>query len=235
MAGKSSRFFEAGYKKPKYMLPLGDKSYVFNEAVKSFEKYFETDVFLFITRNSIEINDFVEKQCKYLGIRKYDIVSLNHDTLGQAETVYLGLEKSEIINSTEEVYIFNIDSIRLKFEKPDQDFLKNTGGYLEVFKGKGNHWSFVLPNENNFVKKTTEKIRISDLCSNGLYYFSSVNLFKETFSRLTDNNIYHELFVAPMYNILISRNIKVKYKLISADATLFSGIPSEYESLFRMF
>lgn len=39
MAGLSSRFFKAGYNKPKYQLMLG-KETVFSWAVKSFEKYF---------------------------------------------------------------------------------------------------------------------------------------------------------------------------------------------------
>ena len=42
MAGKSSRFFNAGYDIPKFMLPLS-KSNVFREAVKSFKKYFEDE------------------------------------------------------------------------------------------------------------------------------------------------------------------------------------------------
>ena len=34
MLGKSSRFFDAGYERPKYQLPLGDGT-VFSESVKS--------------------------------------------------------------------------------------------------------------------------------------------------------------------------------------------------------
>ena len=235
MAGKSSRFFKAGYKQPKYMLPLGANSCVFDEAIKSFEKYFDSDLFLFIARNSKEVKDFVKIQCENLGIKKYEIIVLDEDTSGQAETVFLGIDKSKFINLDDDVYIFNIDSIRVNFEKPSKDFIKNIGGYLEVFKGQGEHWSFALPKEGNFVSKTTEKIRISDLCSNGLYYFSSAKLFVETFYSLKGNNNYNEFFVAPMYNIMIERNIKVKYKLIETNATLFSGVPSEYESLLKMF
>jgi hypothetical protein len=235
MAGKSSRFFKAGYKQPKYMLPLGNESCVFDEAIKSFKKYFKSDLFLFIIREGKEIKDFVTKQCVDLGIETYEIIVLDHDTSGQAETVFLGIDKSKLIDPNDDVYIFNIDSIRLNFEKPNKDFLNNIGGYLEVFKGKGDHWSFALPEEDNFVSKTTEKIRISDLCSNGLYYFSSANLFVETYYDFGDVNNYNEFFIAPMYNIMIERGIRVKYKLIETNATLFSGVPSEYESLLNFF
>lgn len=235
MAGKSSRFFKAGYKKPKYELPLGPRSCVFNEAIKSFKSYFESDLFLFITRDGPKVKGFVEKQCKELGIKKYEIISLKDETSGQAETVLLGLNKSKFTNHNDEVYIFNIDSIRINFKKPSRAFLDNIGGYLEVFKGKGNHWSFALAKENNLVSKTTEKIRISDLCSNGLYYFSSANLFVETFYDFEDINNYNEFFIAPMYNIMIEKNLKVKYKLVKNSDTLFSGVPSEYESLLKNF
>ena len=39
MAGESSRFFNAGYTVPKYMLPLGSET-VFDKAIKSFKDYF---------------------------------------------------------------------------------------------------------------------------------------------------------------------------------------------------
>jgi hypothetical protein len=192
-------------------------------------------LFLFITRDGIKVKGFVEKQCKELGIKKYEIISLKDETSGQAETVLLGLNKSKFTSYNDEVYIFNIDSIRINFKKPSREFLDNIGGYLEVFKGKGNHWSFALAKENNLVSKTTEKIRISDLCSNGLYYFSSANLFVETFYDFEDINNYNEFFIAPMYNIMIEKNLKVKYKLVKNSDTLFSGVPSEYESLLKKF
>ena len=63
MAGLSSRFFKAGFKKPKYMLPLAE-SFIFDEAIKSFKIYFTTDLFLFIIRDEKEVLDFVNNRCK---------------------------------------------------------------------------------------------------------------------------------------------------------------------------
>ena len=209
MAGKSSRFYSSGYKQPKFMLPLPNNSNVFKESVKSFQNYFKSDFFLFITRSDFEVYDFVEKECNFLGIKNFEIVSLDNDTRGQADTVKIGLQKTKY-NKDEEIYIFNIDSIRVNFTKPTSVFLTDSEGYLEVFEGEGDHWSFAEADENNLVKRTTEKIRISNFCSNGLYYFSSINLFLETFMGLEVSNNYNELFIAPMYNILIKRGKKVK-------------------------
>ena len=111
--------------------------------------------------------------------------------------------------------------------------MENISGYLEVFVGDGDHWSFIEPLSNNFVKRTTEKIRISDLCSNGLYYFNSITLFNETFERYKTINYYNELYVAPMYNLLIENNLLVKYVLLEKNETIFSGTPEEYKDLTK--
>ena len=69
----------------------------------------------------------------------------------------------------------------------------------------------------------------------GFHAFGWAPLIPPRPASLKGNNNYNEFFVAPMYNIMIERNIKVKYKLIETNATLFSGVPSEYESLLKMF
>jgi len=232
MAGKSSRFFNEGYDMPKYMLPLNGNSNVFKESIKSFKNYFKTDFFLFITRSDFEAKDFVEKECNLLGIKNFEIVILDNDTRGQADTVNIGLQKTKY-NKDEEIYIFNIDSIRVNFTKPTSTFLTDSEGYLEVFEGEGDHWSFIEVDKNNLVKRTTEKIRISNLCSNGLYYFSSVSLFNQTFNNIELDNIYNELFIAPMYNHIIKLNKIVKYRLLDKTQTLFSGTPNEYKLLLK--
>ena len=231
MAGKSSRFYKAGYTLPKFMLPLNGKT-IFEEAVSSFKKYFKTDFFLFITRTDDGSKDFVSMKCSELNIKNFEIICINHDTKGQAETISIGLDRMKMTPKINEpVYIFNIDSIRVNFTKPTLKFLENVAGYLEVFIGEGEHWSFVEASTNNYVKKTTEKIKISDLCSNGLYYFESIDLFNETFEMFKITNNYNELFVAPMYNQLIQSNLTVKYVLLDNNETIFSGTPDEYEYL----
>ena len=108
-------------------------------------------------------------------------------------------------------------------------------GYLEVFNGEGEHWSFVEAGANNSVLRTTEKIKISDLCSNGLYYFSSAKLFISTYKDLEIKNEYAEFFIAPMYNILISKGLDVRYKLLNKNQTLFAGNPIEYKQLQKTY
>lgn len=135
MAGKSSRFFNQGYTVPKYMLKLGKNSTVFEESLKSFENYFETDFFVFLCRSEESIIDFINIKCTKLGISSFKIIPIAFETDGQADTVNIGLKKLSTCYLNENLYIYNIDSVRIDFAKPKATFLKDTDGYLEVFKG----------------------------------------------------------------------------------------------------
>ncbi|WP_082877323.1 glycosyltransferase family 2 protein [Comamonas thiooxydans] len=229
MAGLSSRFSKAGYSVPKYALEYDGRS-IFEWAVRSFEKYFQDEFFLFVLRPDEFAATFVENSVKDLGIKKYRIIRLDRDTRGQAETAYLALKE---FNEDFPVIIFNIDTIRYGYIKPE--FLSNCDGYLEVFRGEGSHWSFVEPGPDLTVTRTTEKERISDLCSDGLYYFKSHIEFCRIFEDALNagEETKGEFYIAPLYNKMIKAGAKIKYDVIEIDQIDFCGTPSEYENLLE--
>ncbi|WGE90849.1 glycosyltransferase family 2 protein [Actinobacillus genomosp. 1] len=230
MAGLSSRFFKAGYTKPKYQLEIGNET-VFSWSVRSFERYFTTDKFIFIYRDVYETQDFLKQEIEKLGISDYELICLPEETLGQADTVYQGINHLPI---DEEIYIFNIDSKIIEFIKPE--WVNECDGYLEVFKGEGDHWSFALAENNSKrVIRTTEKERISELCSDGLYYFKKKSIFESLFLNARKNNITskNEYYIAPLYNDLIKQNGLVFYDLIEKEDILFCGTPDEYQILLN--
>jgi len=231
MAGLSSRFSKAGYKKPKYMLEARGKT-IFEWSVSSFQRSFKTELFFFIARETGNVKTFIEEKIKKLGILNYQITILNTPTKGQAETVYLGLKQlSPILLAKECLFIFNIDTILINYKFPD--FLNNAIGYLDVFIGNGDNWSYVKPKKNtkNIVEKTAEKNQISNLCSNGLYYFNSFDTYKKSYIEMTQNNLTTkgEYYIAPMYNFL-TKTDKVFYNITSINAIIFCGIPKEYKT-----
>lgn len=230
LAGLSSRFFNAGYKLPKFMLPISANQTMFEWSVISFKEYFDKDLFLFVCKDNYGTPKFIDQQIKKLHISNYEIVVLPNDTLGQADTVYQGISRSKNLDliRTGSLYIFNIDSKLLNFKKAP--FENTCDGYLEVFKEDGEQWSFVVPGDNLTVLKTTEKIRVSDLCSNGLYYFKNCYDFISCHEYLRDNAIFSkgELYIAPMYNYLISKNKNIKYFEIPRKDVVICGTPSDY-------
>ncbi|AGQ91931.1 hypothetical protein M634_03115 [Vibrio parahaemolyticus O1:Kuk str. FDA_R31] len=233
MAGMSSRFFKAGYDKPKYMLEAHGKT-LFEHSVESFEALFLDTKFLFIVKDVYNTKNFVYQKAKALGIKDFNIVILAENTRGQAETVIYGLEglKSQGISYDGPITIFNIDTFRPNFFFP-RDIEKNDG-YLEVFEGEGDNWSFVKPEseKKTIVKETAEKRKISNLCCTGLYHFGSVSLYVKAYNNyLTipkENWDSGELYVAPIYNYLIKQGYKIHYNKINRDEVIFCGVPEEY-------
>lgn len=233
MAGMSSRFFKAGYTQPKYMLEAHGET-LFDHSVKSFQAYFSTLPFLFIVRNVYETEAFVKQRAQKLGIKEFYIVVLDQETRGQAETVTLGLELLEQQRPDYQgsITVFNIDTFRPNFNFPEVSHKGD--GYLEVFKGSGDNWSFALPEKAGSTKviKTAEKNPISDLCSTGLYHFNRKQAYLDAYQAYVAKPQQEwekgELYIAPLYNLLIEQGLEVHYHLIERSEVIFCGVPQEY-------
>jgi hypothetical protein len=228
MLGRSSRFFNAGYTVPKYKLPLGKEGQVvFDHVLGSFRRYFGTDLFVLLCRADTNDRAFLIDRMRALGVRRFEVIEHAGETGGQAESVELSLTSAP---EEEELFIFNIDTVLFNFEK---DAARGeVAGYLEVFRGEGTHWSFVEPSSNRpgHAARVVEKERISDLCSNGLYYFANVRTFADALDayRLKYHGVAGELYVAPLYNELIEQSLPVSYKLVPTKEIGFCGVPDEY-------
>lgn len=235
MLGKSSRFYNAGYTLPKYKLPLGEPDQiVFDHVIMSFRRYFESDRFVLICRADANDRSFIIERMHHLGVLDFKVIAHHGETNGQAESVELAVEAE---CADDELFIFNIDTLLYAFEKGGSH--TRAAGYLEVFKGEGDHWSFVFPDSarEGHAAQVTEKVRVSDLCSNGLYYFHSVDLFRKALYsyRIRAREREGEIYVAPLYNELIAMGLPVLYKTISIEDIGFCGVPDEYKKLLEQF
>ena len=233
MAGLSKRFTEVGFKTPKYMLEAHGES-LFFWSVLSFKKYFKKQSFLFICLKNSKAKLFIKKNCLKLGILNFKIVELKNQTLGQAHTVYLGLKTLNIPNN-ESVLIFNIDTFRLGYKFPSFITNKKIVGYLECFVGSGKNWSNVITLSQNSkrVVKTSEKKNESNLCCTGIYFFSNIKIFYESYvsyyNKKKSMKLNEEHFIAPIYNDLIAKGNFINVDVINRSSVIFCGIPSEYD------
>lgn len=232
MLGNSSRFFKAGYDRPKYELELG-RSTVLRYVIESFENYLDSEKFTFAVRSDFNARPFVTKTATASGVKNFEIIEFSGPTNGQATSVAAAIERSKYDLSNEDLVVFNADSFIDSFSKPS--LASGEAGCLDVFTGTGDHWSFVEPGPGFSVRRTAEKQRISHLCSNGLYTFDSVSTFIEGYRSIVDadDTVNGEFYVAPLYNHLIARGMKIKYRELEADTTVLCGTPDEYEELKR--
>jgi CTP:molybdopterin cytidylyltransferase MocA len=228
MAGESRRFLSAGYQQPKYMLTVDGRP-LFDWTVLSFKHFFLRDHFLFIARDTNGTAEFLSQRIAALGILHAHIVLLPGPTGGQAETVEHGLDLNRV-SVEEPLFIFNIDTIRPNIPDP---VMAGMAGLIEVFRAPGDHWSFVEPSGcgNARVLRCAEKKRISDLCCTGLYAFASVKLFRMALAAERKKPSSHELFVAPLFNHLISWGNEIGWYEVPAADVILSGVPVEYEAL----
>ena len=235
MGGLSSRFTNAGYTVPKFQLEVQGAT-VFEHAVVGFHQFFNDHNFVFAFRGGAEIASFINEKCRSMGIPASNIklVALDKITSGQAETVRIAIEKSEI-PLNDPIVIFNIDTFQSNYTLPKVFDLNKVDGYLEVFVAQGTHWSFVDPGADFSVRKVTEKIRISDYCSSGLYHFRRAIDFCKAYDRTRDLPVENlqggERYVAPLYNDLIKAGADIRYDLVDIDQLAFCGIPEEYDAV----
>jgi len=232
MAGLSSRFANAGYDAPKFMLDLEGRT-LFAHAIASFEAYFSTEPFLFIAREAPGVADFIASELKKLDVAQFKLIMLPRPTLGQADTVRLGLTESGTTSDTP-LTIFNIDTFRPGFTYPRTDWFDHADAYLEVMPGDDPGFSYALPIEgagDSRVARTAEKQVISNLASTGLYWFRRAGDFTDALQASETTNGNGELYIAPLYNNLISKGLDVRYHLIAESEVIFCGTPAQYEGL----
>ena len=70
MAGRGTRFQEAGVTKPKHEIMVKGEP-MFNWAMRSLEAFFDEE-FIFVTQSDHNATPFLESACKHLGIERYE-------------------------------------------------------------------------------------------------------------------------------------------------------------------
>lgn len=217
LAGESSRFFSKGYNIVKYKLEYNERSIIYNilDFIPREEK-------LLIIANK-KFNDvvFLNDLLIQLNFSNFRVCEID-STRGQFESVLLGLSLVEGFWDKEEyLTIYNGDTIR----KSKNWSFDDCDGYIEVFEDNGIHWSFV--DTLGKVNLVTEKNKISNFCSSGLYYFKEISFFLKYVDEYL-SSIDKEFYVAPYYNILIKRKLSIKSGLINSGDLIFCGTPEEY-------
>lgn len=224
MAGLGSRFKKIGINKPKHEIIAKDKS-LFEWSMLSLKDFFE-DSFVFIVREGNYNKAFIEEKCEKLGISKYNIVPITQITDGQATTAILS---DKYVDDDDEIAVYNIDTYVEPYEIKKADIKECNFGFIPVFNGDGDKWSFVKTDNLGNVIQVSEKIRISDFATIGFYYFKTWKLYKEVYGDYKNNIIknFKEAYIAPMYKGLIDKDMKIGIALIDKEKIHVLGTPED--------
>lgn len=225
MAGIGMRFKKAGYPMPKYQITVHGKT-LFEWSMESLAAFRRReDTYLFILRREDQASDFIREKCLKMGILNVRIIELKEMTDGQATTAMLGASYWE---KESPLLVYNIDTyVEAGEVRPDQ-FCGD--GFIPCFCGEGDHWSFVRLGEDGKAVEVREKIRISDNCTLGAYYFKSCGLYEELYEEYYSENSNMEKgekYIAPLYNYLIEKGKEVRISVVDAEKIHVLGTPEE--------
>jgi hypothetical protein len=183
--------------------------------------------YVFVVREEDKTADFIKTQCAKYGINDVDIVELDHMTDGQATTCMLAIP---YCNLDDAIMVYNIDTYVEPYAMKYEDI--SGDGHIPCFHAEGDHWSFAKLDGNGNVVEVREKVRISDNCTLGAYYFSSAKLYENLYNEYyADNNHVekNEKYIAPLYNFMIEKGMPVTISNIDADKVHVLGTPEELQ------
>jgi len=206
MAGRGSRFEQAGYTFPKPLIDVNgkpmiqviaenlnvDATFIYVVQKEHREKYNLDTLLKLITPN-----------CK--------IVEVDTVTEGAACTTLLA---KEYINNDEPLLMANSDQF---VEWDSNEFMykmieQSVDGGIVTFKSTHPKWSFAKIDDSGYVTEVAEKNPISNIATVGIYYWKTGSDYVKYAEQMIEKNmrINNEFYVCPVFNEAIGDGKKIK-------------------------
>lgn len=229
MAGRGSRFEQAGYLLPKPLIDVAGTpmikvvtdnlslkgKYIFLVLKEHYDKYNLSEVLPSITEPN---------EC--------EIVIVDRVTEGAACTILLA---KHLINNDDELVIANSDQWVDWSSAHFIDYMRRreAHGGICTFYATHPKWSFAKVNEDGIITEVAEKNPISSTATVGIYYWSKGSLFVNSAELMISKNIRTngEFYACPAYNELIqSGGIVYNYPV---PRMMGLGVPEDLEKFLR--
>jgi len=208
MAGRGTRFAEAGFDDPKPLIDVRGRP-MYTWATESLPLDMAKRLVFVCLAEHLEDNRLREDIQKRYAAHNPTIIELDEVTEGQACTV---LKAKEFIDNESPLIIYNSDTfIKTDLKSRLPKLRHEVDGVFSVFEAPGDKWSFAKVGSDGFVKHTAEKVRISKHASTGLYHFQRGKDFVAAAEGAIadDERSGKEFYVAPLYNRLIENGARI--------------------------
>jgi capsule biosynthesis phosphatase len=231
MAGRGSRFRDAGYDTPKWRIEVEGKT-LFDWSLDSLEAFLSSRTqLIFVTLKEDQADAFIAERCAARKIERYSIVPLPELTDGQATSA---LQARAAWWPEAPLAIYNIDThVRPRAMRPEQI---QGAGWIPCFTAADDHWSFVRLGPDGSAAEVKEKVRISPNATLGLYWFRSARLYEQIYRDFFSSSAPDappERYIAPLYNLMIERGLRVTISDVPPASIVPLGTPAEVET-FRI-
>lgn len=229
MAGLGTRFTEAGYDTPKPLLPI--------HGVPMFQVVLgnllteQVDRVLIVARAEFDIGLLVSEMEISTGVPMH-LIEIDYTTGGPADSVELALPYMDVglpvVTANSDQYV-DVDIHRFY----DELLFGEIGGNILTMQDDDPKWSYARLDENGDVIEVREKQVISTFATVGIYGFATAARLKQAFDdmRKADARVNGEFYVAPAYNELTSRGVRITAHDLGPVATVMYGLgtPKDYE------
>lgn len=232
MAGKGSRFQEAGYTFPKPLIDVKGRTMI--EVVVDNLRPSCEHKFVFVCRK-----EHYEKFDLYNVLKRatrghFEIAQIDGDHAGAVCAVLTAIQH---INNDDDLIIANADQF---IEIPMDNFIKaaregEKDGLIMTFKASHPKWSYARVDEGGRVIETAEKKLISDNATVGIYYFRRGSDFVRAAQSMIQKDIRYnnEFYVCPVYNELILEGKDVRIFEIPQEKMHGLGTPEDLERFLK--
>lgn len=208
MAGRGSRFANAGYSTPKPLIPVGEKPMIewVIENIRPSTAHKFTFICLAEHLNAYAaVPDTLRQLCP-----DCNIISIDQVTEGAACTVLLAKQQINtdaplMIANADQYVELNVDEYLSVMEK------ENADGLIMTFWSDHPKWSYCRTREDGSVSEVVEKKVVSNEATVGIYNFRRGRDFVAAAEAMIENNlrVNNEFYVAPAYNQLIAAGQKI--------------------------
>jgi dTDP-glucose pyrophosphorylase len=225
MAGRGSRFSEAGYSSPKMLIEAKGKT-LLEWSLESLPLHLCSNL-IFIALEEHSLNNNIENfvYSRYPDLKSIiKFIFLKEVTRGQSETV---LKAKEVFDNSKGLLIYNIDTWFYSSGLEKKLLSDEWDGIAGAFISSDPRYSFAKLDDKKNVVEVAEKKAISNFALTGMYYFKSTISFVDAAEEAISNNetVKNEFYIAPLYNKLISKGKKIAIDLVDDFSIL--GTPEE--------
>lgn len=225
MAGRGSRFAEAGYTMPKPLIDVHGR-YMIEYVIENLRPNREHR-FIFICQEEHLQKYGLKEKLEELS-PDCEVISIDHITEGAACTVLLA---EKCINNDDELMIANSDQYVDTDINSYLDAMKSYDGLIMTMPADDPKWSFIKYDEEGFVTEVREKEVISNEATVGIYNYKRGKDFVSYAKQMIAKNarVNNEFYVAPAYNEMIADGLKIVYHNVG-EKMYGLGVPADLEA-----
>lgn len=229
MAGRGSRFADAGYELPKPLIPIHGVPMI-EVVVRNLAPSGEARFVFLCQAEHLRTYAFAERLRD--AAPGCEIVTVDRVTEGAACTVLLA---EHAIDADDVLVIANSDQWVDRTMDDHLEVLRDEAldGLIMTMTADDPKWSFVRLDNRRLVTEVVEKVPISDEATVGIYVFARGGDFIRAAKAMiaADERVNGEFYVAPVYNRLIGEGARIGIDNVGTDGDGMYGIgiPADYE------